>query len=109
MQKDPESSHFLYVVKQDSAHWQLRSSYKNGRVCQINYYDLPFLSEDFAFYYPSYGTVVMASKNKIYSIKLMSAEEKVIADYSSWGQNINITRIAISSDGKKMAIVCTSN
>ena len=109
IQKDPKSSTFLYVHKMDSIHWQLQSSYSNRRICEINYYQLNFTSEDFAFYYPSYGVIIMANKSKIYSIKLVDAEEKVIADYSFFGANMNITRIAISADGKKMAIVCTTN
>src|SRR3972149_5365852 len=81
IQKDPQSSRFLYVTKPDSIQWKLQSSYHNGRVCEISYYDLPFLSEDFAFYYPSYGTIIIAYKSKVYSINLQMGEEKNIADY----------------------------
>jgi len=108
--KDPtrDSPLFLFVSKEDSTQWQIKSIYSDGRRHKMYEYSSPFKAEDFAFCYPYFSTIVLANGSKLYSVYLVLRLQNEIVDLSSLGIK-NITRIAISADGKKMAIVCTSN
>jgi len=99
------SETLFYVQKKDSTKYYLSNYMKNIKEREKNYYTLP--NEDFAIllsFQPIYFTGV---KSKIMASYPFKNADKVILDLASKGIK-NITRIAISSDGTKMAIVAES-
>ncbi len=99
------SETLFYVQKKDSTKYYLSNYMKSIKDREKNYYSLP--NEDYAIllsFQPIYFTGV---KSKIMASYPFKNTDKVILDLSNKGIK-NITRIAISSDGTKMAIVAES-
>ena len=99
------SETLFYVQKKDSTKYYLSNYMKSIKDREKNYYSLP--NEDYAIllsFQPIYFTGV---KSKIMASSPFKNTDKVILALSNKGIK-NITRIAISSDGTKMAIVAES-
>ncbi|MEW6470249.1 MAG: hypothetical protein AB1458_15140 [Bacteroidota bacterium] len=87
-----------------------------NQLCHFNYpglhtRKLPLIidGEDFTMYDLHKEQIVYSQGTKLFTAVVYdNNSKKEIADLSSLGIK-NITRIAISPDGKRMAVVCTSN
>ena len=78
---------------------------KNKKEREKNYYTLP--NEDFAIQLSLQPIYFTGVKSKIMASFPFKNKDKVMMDLSNRGIK-NITRIAISSDGTRMAIVAES-
>ncbi len=99
------SQTLFYVQKQDSTKNYLSNYMKNVKEREKNYYSLP--NEDFAILLSFQPIYITGVKSKIIASYPFKNADKVVLDLANKGIK-NITRIAISSDGTKMAIVAES-
>ncbi len=99
------SETLFYVQKQDSTKNYLSNYMKSIKERENNYYKLP--NEDFAILLSFQPIYITAVKSKIMASFPFKNTDKLMMDLSNNGIK-NITRIAISSDGTKMAIVAES-
>ncbi len=99
------SQTLFFVQKQDSTKFFLSNYIKDIKLREKNYYKLP--NEDFAillYQQPIYFTGV---KSKVVASYPFKEKDIPVIDLAKYGIS-KITRIAISSDGTRMAIVAES-
>ena len=98
-----EQELLAFVQKQDSTHWVIKSLDPNSLVMQDIIETLPG-SEDFCL--TSDGTILMGQGNALfkYNIKTDVNWSKV-ADLADYGIKTNCSRLAVSANNQKLAVV----